>query len=80
MNTHSCFSAHACWKIAVARLRAGFTDVLSTGIVIRWIEREHQADGDAGEAGRHRLAARARDHEHEQRGEHDLGEDHRRAA
>ena len=42
--------------------------------------REHEADGDAGEAGRHRLPARARDHEHEQPGEHDLGEDHRRAA
>ena len=37
MNTHSCFSAQPCWNTAVARLRAGFTDVLSTGIVMRWI-------------------------------------------
>ena len=37
MKTQSCLSAHVCWKTAVARLRAGFTDVLSTGIVIRWI-------------------------------------------
>ena len=37
MNTQSWLSAQPCWKIAVARLRAGFTDVLSTGMVMRWI-------------------------------------------
>ena len=37
MNTQSCSSAQLPWKTAVAMLRAGFTDVLSIGIVIRWI-------------------------------------------
>ncbi len=38
-------------KIAVARLRAGLTDVLSTGIVTRWISGEREAGGDGAEAG-----------------------------
>jgi methionine sulfoxide reductase heme-binding subunit len=40
-------------------------------------EGEHQTDGEAGEADRHRLPARADDDEHEQGGEHDLGHDRR---
>ena len=35
MNTHSCSNAQPSAKIAVARLRAGFTDVLSIGMLIR---------------------------------------------
>jgi len=37
MNTQSCDNAHERWNTAVDKLRAGFTDVLSIGIVIRWI-------------------------------------------
>src|SRR6185436_16937275 len=37
MNTHSWRSAQLPWNTAVAMLRAGFTEVLSTGIVMRWM-------------------------------------------
>ena len=39
MNAHNCCSASKSGSEnnAVPRLRAGFTDVLSTGIEIRWI-------------------------------------------
>ena len=37
MNAQSCDSASDPEKIAAPKLRAGFTDVLSTGIVARWI-------------------------------------------
>ncbi len=37
MKTQTCSSAQPPWKIAVERLRAGFTDVLSIGIVMRWM-------------------------------------------
>ena len=37
MNSHSCDSALVPAKIAEPKLRAGFTDVLSTGIVTRWM-------------------------------------------
>ena len=37
MNTHSWTRASVPLKTAVPKLRAGFTDVLSTGIVARWI-------------------------------------------
>ena len=36
-NAHSWLSASEPLKIAAPKLRAGFTDVLSTGIVARWI-------------------------------------------
>src|SRR6185295_7497295 len=35
--TQSWRSAQLHWHTAVARLRAGFTEVLSTGMVMRWI-------------------------------------------
>ena len=50
MNTQSWSSAQLPWNTAVARLRAGFTDVLSIGIEMRWMTRERQPDGDAREA------------------------------
>ncbi len=37
MNTHSWLSAQLPWNMAVARLRAGLTDVLSIGIEMRWM-------------------------------------------
>lgn len=36
-NTHSCCSAQVPWKIATPVLRAGLTEVLVTGMLIRWI-------------------------------------------
>lgn len=36
-NSQSCSIAHPPWKIATAAYRAGFTEVLATGIEIRWI-------------------------------------------
>src|SRR5688572_14406202 len=36
-NNQSCSRAHVPWKIATPSERAGLTDVLVTGIEIRWI-------------------------------------------
>ena len=37
MKTHSCSRAQPRWNTAVAIDRAGFTDVLSIGIEMRWM-------------------------------------------
>ena len=50
MNTHSCSKPQLGAKIAVAKLRAGFTDVLSIGIADEVHDREHQPDRDRREA------------------------------
>lgn len=36
-NSHSCCSAQPPWKIATAVLRAGLTEVLVTGMLIKWM-------------------------------------------
>ena len=82
MNTHSWPSAlgTVSAKIAVARLRAGFTLVLSTGIVTRWISGQRDAGGEPAEPGREAAPGRRQHDEHEQRGEHDLDDDRRARA
>ena len=56
MNTQSWLSAQPPTNSAGARLRAGFTDVLSTGMLIRWmsVRARPMASGarPAGRAGR----------------------------
>ena len=77
MNAHSWARASVPEKIAVPKLRAGFTDVLSTGIVARWIIAEREAGGEAAEADRVALRRRRQHDEDQQGGEHDLDDDHR---
>ena len=55
MNTQSWLSAQLPWKTAEARLRAGLTEVLSTGIEMRWISPRVSPTVIAGQADRHRL-------------------------
>ena len=79
MNTQSCRSAQPCCITAVAMLRAGFTDVLSTGIVMRWITVSIRPTVTPVKPGAIDLRDVARDDEHEQPREDDLGEDHGRS-
>ena len=53
-NSHNCASAQPPTMSAGPVLRAGFTEVLVTGMLMRWISVSAQADGDRREARRAR--------------------------
>ena len=77
-NIQSCANAQPPTKIAGPVLRAGFTEVLVTGMPTRWIRVSAEADGDRGEAcGRPARIGGAHDHEQEDEREDDLGDDAR---
>ena len=50
MNTQSCASAQPPTNSAGASERAGFTEVLVTGMLIRWMSVSVEADGQRREA------------------------------
>ena len=78
-KSHSCESAQPPTKIAGPVLRAGFTDVLVTGMLTRWISVSARPIGMPGEAGRRALVRRAEDHDQEHEGHHDLADERRRS-
>ena len=67
-NSQSCASAQPPTNSATPVLRAGFTEVLVTGMLIRWIRVSAEADGDRREALRRALVGRAEDDEQEHHG------------
>ena len=77
-NSHSCAERRRRRRSSAGPVeRAGFTEVLVTGMLTRWISVSDEADRERREAaGRPRVGG-AEDHEQEERGEHDLDEQRR---
>ncbi len=78
MNTQSWASASPPPKIAVAIERAGLSDALLIGIATRWNSVSDEADRDRREPAGSAAVGDAEDDPHEERGDHDLGDEHRR--
>ena len=77
MKTQSWLSAQPRTNSAGARLRAGFTEVLSIGMLIRWIRVSVRPMASGARPGSPRVGG-AVDDEHEEEGQDDLGDDHGR--
>lgn len=75
-NSHSCCSAQPPRKIATAVLRAGLTEVLVTGMLIKWM-RVSAADGDGGKARRRMFIGRAMNNQQEAAGQDNFNDDSR---
>ena len=77
MNTQSCLSASLPANRATPRLRAGFTDVLSIGMLMRWMSvstRPIETPANPAENFQWKIAAISHS---EEGGHHDLGDDDR---
>ena len=59
-------------------LRAGFTEVLVTGMLIRWISVRPRPIAIGAKPRRRALVGRAEDDDQEHEGHHDLGDQRRR--
>ena len=64
-NSHNCCSASPPTTNAGPVLRAGFTEVLVTGMLIRWMSVSAEADGDWRKAGWCALVGRSEDDDQE---------------
>ncbi len=76
-NSHSWSTAMAGPNSAGPVLRAGLTEVLVTGIETRWIKVRHKPIASAAEARGAVPGRRAEDHDQEDGGQHDLGQQRR---
>ena len=79
MNAHSCCSASVLVSANshVPRLRAGLTDVLSTGIEMRWISVSVMPATEPAHSGRELLGRREQHDHHQQSGQQHLDDDRR---